>query len=767
MKSIILFLNLFSVIAFGQTFNKKEYLIEKTKKAPKIDGLANDQVWNTSDDGSDFICVSPFNGRDIKDAFQTNWKATYDNQAIYFLIEMNDPSTDSILRQLSQRDRLYASNADQIEIMINPYNDGLSEYSFTVSASGVQADTKRTQQSDEPNWNEVWNSKVKINDNGWTVEIKIPYSALRFPKKEVQDWGFNVRRNIRRVREFYSWNYIDASKENISDQAGTIVGLSNIDPPIRLGLYPYISNSIAQDGDKTRSIINGGLDIKYGINESFTLDMTLIPDFGQAAFDNQVLNLSPFEIRYDEKRSFFIEGTEILKKGGLFYSRRISDNLLNATKVTGRNSDNLGIGILNAVTSENEDDEVAMSNYNVFVLDKTILGNSSITLTNTNVQRKKNEGREANATGMLAKLKNKKNSRQITAKYNVSQIKEDSVKSIGFTSFLSFQKISGSFQYEIANYIESDTYNPNDLGLLRNNNENSTYGTLSYRIVEPTNLFVNFKNSISLSYNKLYAPGNFTGFNFSFDQIGTFKNYLTWGLSSELKPVESNDYFEAREGLDQVFIRSKGMSGRTFLSSDYRKRFALDASINFGSYRLYDSYDFGYRLSPRFRVNDKLFLNYVFSTQYTENDFGYHTYDEDNDITVFAIRKLQFFTNVLKTQYVINNKMSFDLKFRHHWQKVTNASFHEIDEDGYKVDAELDYNDNTNYNAWNIDFSFSYRFAPGSELTVIFKNAINTNEDKLENYYRENIQDLLENEQENRISLKLRYYLDYQKLKKK
>ena len=154
--------------------------------------------------------------------------------------------------------------------------------------------------------------------------------------------------------------------------------------------------------------------------------------------------------------------------------------------------------------------------------------------------------------------------------------------------------------------------------------------------------------------------------------------------------------------------------------------------------------------------------------------------DSDLDITVFGIRDLKFITNVLESQFVINNKMSFNIKFRHHWQTVNNRSFHEIDDEGFKLDEELSYNPdeysnqdgysndiytNTNFNAWNIDLNFNYWFAPGSELSIVWKNSILSNGDKLETYFVDNLNSLLENPQENSISLKLRYYLDYQSLR--
>ena len=154
--------------------------------------------------------------------------------------------------------------------------------------------------------------------------------------------------------------------------------IRDINPPIRLSLMPYASTYVDHFEDKTTLDFNAGMDLKYGINESFTLDATLIPDFGQVAFDNQVLNLSPFEIQFQENRQFFNEGTELFSLGDLFYSRRIGGapknitnqdlsgndsaevtvrteftRLLNATKISGRTNGNLGIGFLNAVTDNN------------------------------------------------------------------------------------------------------------------------------------------------------------------------------------------------------------------------------------------------------------------------------------------------------------------------------------------------------------------------------------------------------------------------------
>lgn len=227
------------------------------------------------------------------------------------------------------------------------------------------------------------------------------------------------------------WNHVDQNINGFLTQEGYWTGLTNIKPPIRLQLSPYLSYytnhfpSNLPDKSNYTTQVNGGMDLKWGINQSFTLDATLIPDFGQVQSDAQVLNLTPFEVRFNENRSFFTEGTELFNKGGLFYSRRIGGTpinlysvydqlgnnesvisnptetkLLNATKISGRTQHGLGIGVLNAVTSETtaiiENKETGekrslvtdpLTNYNVFVLNKSLKYNSSVSLINTNVLR--------------------------------------------------------------------------------------------------------------------------------------------------------------------------------------------------------------------------------------------------------------------------------------------------------------------------------------------------------------------------------------------
>ncbi len=144
--------------------------------------------------------------------------------------------------------------------------------------------------------------------------MRIPYISLRFSKKEVQTWGLQFLRFTRRNNENAYWSPIDPNTSGFINQFGKLNELRDIEPPLRLSFSPYLSGGIRFNPDGSRKgkewLRNGGMDVKWGINESFTLDVTLIPDFGQVVSDNVINNLSPFEVRFEENRPFFTEGTD-------------------------------------------------------------------------------------------------------------------------------------------------------------------------------------------------------------------------------------------------------------------------------------------------------------------------------------------------------------------------------------------------------------------------------------------------------------------------
>ena len=531
--------------------NRKKISATRVNTPPKIDGILDESVWSNIPIAKDFVMMRPNNGEKEPNTHKTEVKLVYDDEAIYVSAIMYTPDPSKIPAEFNNRDRI--GNSDFFMLMINPNDDGQNPTMFIVTASGVQADSKVSTNNEDFNWNAVWKSAIKINDNNWSVEMKIPYRALRFANRPVQSWGFNFHRDIKNLNARYTWNHIDNTQGNWTQYDGLIEDFKDIKPPTRLSFYPYASATVTNFKDKTSFDWSVGMDLKYGITENFTLDATLIPDFGQVAFDDVSLNLGPFEQQFSEQRQFFTEGTELFTKGRLFYSRRIgatpidqfsnerrNDNefkngekindeiinspdkvqLLNALKISGRTKKGLGIGFFNAITESaiatvkrtklelnsitNKIDTTVtnyetninpFTNYNILVLDQQFNQNSSVTLINTNVTRD-GRFRDANATGLLWHVEDKGSNYNIDGSFKMTNISDDiNNLNTGYSFDTSIGKQSGNWRGEIGYNFENKDFNPNDLGILFRNNQQSIYGFASYQLLKPKGIFNNYRIS--------------------------------------------------------------------------------------------------------------------------------------------------------------------------------------------------------------------------------------------------------------------------------
>ena len=285
-----------------------------------LDGNLSEPAWQRAEKATCFIQHDPYPG--LPSTQRSEVSILYDNEAVYVGAMLYDEHPDSILKQLSPRD-VFDNNNDAFGVFFDTYSDNQNGFFFIVTAAGVQADAKQRFDNSDLTWNAAWFSKVTINDKGWCIEMRIPYSAIRFPKIDIQKWGLNFARVIRRCREQSFWNPVMPTQSNFVNQAGVLTGIHDIVSPVRLQLLPYVSAYAENYAGVNAHTIDGGMDIKYGINDAFTLDMTLVPDFGQTLYDPRVLNLSPIEVRYNDLRYFFLEGFDLFNKDDLFYSRRI------------------------------------------------------------------------------------------------------------------------------------------------------------------------------------------------------------------------------------------------------------------------------------------------------------------------------------------------------------------------------------------------------------------------------------------------------------
>ncbi|PLX23370.1 MAG: hypothetical protein C0597_01195, partial [Marinilabiliales bacterium] len=409
-----------SKTGFAQHNNKVTQAI-KTNDVITIDGELKESIWQVKSPITDFIEYYPDNGTEPSQKTQA-W-LYYDDLGIYVGIKCYESNINSISQGFVNRDSGSGPHNDVVSVWFCPYNDGTNYFYFLVTPTNVQTDVIYSANGDDRSWDAVWYSETCINDDGWTAEFKIPYSALRFSKKEVQNWGFNINRWNAKKQEWSTWNHISDEITNWWTGTGEAQNFKNLNPPLRLSLTPYMSGYVEKETGESESFsYNLGLDLKYGISQSFTLDMTLIPDFGQVQSDEVELNLSPYELYYNEKRQFFTEGMDLFKKGDIFYSRRIGDKpqdhsivedtlqvnediidnpietqLINSTKISGRTKSGLGIGMLNAMTQKSmaeikdtltnvrrDFQTQPFTNYNVTVIDKNLFSKSYISLINTN-----------------------------------------------------------------------------------------------------------------------------------------------------------------------------------------------------------------------------------------------------------------------------------------------------------------------------------------------------------------------------------------------
>ena len=804
MKNQLLFCSLLlSVFGYSQ---KKNLQTKFTSEKIEVDGKLDEAIWQSVPIATDFIMFDPDNGKKIPENKKTEIRVLYDNDAIYIGAVMYDENPEKILKEITQRDSFGTS--DLFGVFINGFNDGQQDFQFFVNAADGQADCITTDTNGEDySWDAVWKSKAVITDKGWVVEMRIPYAALRFSGENKQTWGLNFFREIKRDRQKYTWNFIDSKLGTFTQQTGILEGIENIKPPTRLFLLPYSSFYVnANNRQKTNGTLKGGLDIKYGINDAFTLDMILVPDFGQTKYDDQILNLGPFEQQFNENRPFFTEGTDLFSKGNLVYSRRIGGiptkypetesneeiidnpaniNLINALKISGRTKNGLGVGILNAVTEKtaaiirnNDTQQVRkeivepLVNYSVLVLDQRFRKNSSISFVNTNVTRNGNF-RDGNVSALVWDLNTKKNTYSLSGDFKYSYINAIEDKK-GINSQLNFSETSGKFRYGIGADITTKDFDNNDLGINFETNYYSIYGNTSYRILNPSKYFNSFNARLNAYSQFQKETGKIQTGNINFQINSNTKKNNYFGIGIDANPIETYDYYESRTADRYVIIPAK-ISGFIYISSNYNKSFAFDFNPSYAVYNETGRNSYGFSVGPRYRFNDKLSMNYNFNFFRQNNNKGFiDSIDDDlNESTpnsiIFANRNVITYSNSFSGKYSLNSQMTFNISLRYYWSFAENSNVLSLEQNGTLTDyTGYTTNKNSSFYSWNTDLSYSWWFAPGSQLSILYRNNAGAFERNINKDFRNNVTNLLTNDALNHVfSISVRYFIDYNQVKNK
>ncbi|MGA7617118.1 MAG: DUF5916 domain-containing protein [Thermoanaerobaculia bacterium] len=361
----------------------------RTPAPPAIDGDLSDPVWQLAPEITDFTQRDPNEG--AAPAEKTSVRILYDDNAIYFAARLDDSAKVTSL--LGRRDLELES--DTFAVALDPHHDHRSGAWFQVNPANVQFDEALYNDNyEDPEWDGIWTSATKITPGGWTAEIRIPYSQLRFPDRPVHVWGINFRREINRKNERDYLVMVPKNDSGFVSRFANLTGIEGIRPKRELDVVPYVVSRLNLTGstplgDPLNSYSeykeDAGVDVKYGLTSNLTLTGSINPDFGQVEVDPAVVNLSQFETFFPEKRPFFVEGSSLFQfgRGGsnnnfnfnlyppsFFYSRRIGrqpqgiDNfdydylrapqqstILFAGKLTGKTASGWSIGAMDSLTS--------------------------------------------------------------------------------------------------------------------------------------------------------------------------------------------------------------------------------------------------------------------------------------------------------------------------------------------------------------------------------------------------------------------------------
>lgn len=361
-----------------------------TIKAPNIDGMLNDPSWDIVEWAGDYIENQP--DENTAPSYQTKFKIVYDKRYLYIGVRCYDAEPDNIVKRLSRRDGF---EGDWVEFNIDSYHDRRTAFSFTITAAGVKGDefiSNNGEDFDE-SWNPIWYVKTHIDEEGWTAELKIPLSQLKFGNAEEQVWGLQSTRRFFRAEERSLWQRKPIDTPGWVSEFGELHGLIGLEPQKQLEIQPYTVTKLetfeAEEGNPFRDGRDGGitagLDAKIGVTNDLTVDLTVNPDFGQVEADPSAIALDGFQIFFREQRPFFVENKNIFdytvsnSQAGntfgfdnVFYSRRIGRSpqgfpntiegdfvdqpentpILGAAKFSGKTANGWSIGILESVTAK-------------------------------------------------------------------------------------------------------------------------------------------------------------------------------------------------------------------------------------------------------------------------------------------------------------------------------------------------------------------------------------------------------------------------------
>ncbi len=798
----------------------KAYETAFLNSIPKLDGDSTDACWQMLPIASNFIQTIP---KPLEPSnYATRVRVGYTNDALYILAILETPKNEQ-LNQITERDNLSNINADMFGVFFDTYSDNQNGFAFKVSSSNVQQDERLSNGGTgeggwdgnaDIGWDGVWLSKTKMYDNYWVVEMEIPYSSLRFSKNEIQNWNLQFTAMHRKTNERSYWNKVDPNANGFFNQAGKLLGLKNIKPPLRLALFPYLGmgyQSVPTNGTNVNTTLpSGGMDFKLGLNDAFTLDASLVPDFSQVISDNLVRNLSVFEQQLSENRPFFTEGTELFNKQNMLYTRRIGGRpngyydvafnygdtakftieknpnvtqLLNSIKISGRTKGKTGIGLFNAISAPMNAsvfDKISNTvfkintapaiNYNMIVIDQAFSGQNYLNISNTNVVQFNKDISVNNVLGLQTELFNKKQTFSVAANVKHS-FDELSANANGIYYSLRVGKVGGKLQYSAGSEYFSTHFNQTAMGIQFNRNHMQNRYSISYNNNTPKLKkwqIIRYWLNTTLEHN--VQPWDLKKLDIDAGVFNLFKNF--WDISFYLNssPFRMYDYYSlnGRKLMNNGYVYF-GTEG----SSDSRKKlytwFSIGRGINFENTNW--SYMDG-RLGVRYMFTDKFNLSTSFNFERNHATVGNTFYFEPqiNDY-LLGYRQQNEYTWDINGKYNISPNLSINGRFRHYNAKIIYKNYYSLLPDGDWLPLNIipTENVNENFNLQNIDLFFNWIFKPGSRMVISYKQWLNDTyvlNNELDNRFTKNVTRVANQPQAWAVSARVIWYIDYQQMRK-
>ena len=776
-----LFLSVYAVFIFQSVLHSEEIAAEtlrfktlnavRTETAPMIDGNIDDEVWTKAKPVDDFLQFEPYNL--VPASVRTEVRVLYDDDNLYIAFKNFDPNPSSVMKRMSRRDNyeVIGEQTDWFGFGLDSNNDDLTGYWFMLSAAEVQLDVSINETGGwrnmyDPSWDAVWDGKTSTHSEGWSAEIRIPFNVFQFTKDNEQVWGGTFQRGYYANQEQIQWPGRTKGSRGMIPHYGVISGIKDIPQPNSLELVPYVLAGQTQS-DESNQEANLGLDLRYNINSSTTLNMTFNPDFGQVEADPSVLNLSAFETRLDEKRPFFVQGANFFNSWlNMFNSRRIGrrpsfiepstgdiidrpneTTILSAAKILGQTSSGVKYGVINALTNEefgtreyDIDGETKrekflvepFANYFVGRATKPIINElSAIGFMTTDLKRNgfKDIARSFKGDWLINLLDNK-----LVFTGEVGTTINDAETGFGGRYRVSYRN-PVLWEFVTWGGFLDDKWNVSAMGFQQKNNNWYSGARLSLRRDQPKGVFINQNLNFRLWISGLHN-GLLTRNNFEIESENRFTNYWRFGFQVELNPqtyVDDDIYRDSRA----VIIKDEAWQEyNIWFSTDTRKNFVIRPwyKVNKGdgisnTFRD-DQIEYGVELNLKptnyinFSINSSIenragFMQWV---DIVENSNGKFEDSDGRYDIIYAKTKREQINTRLRMNIAFNPKMTFEAFYQPFNVDMDYKDYYRLNEEKTFKTSSFNYSGNENFKIDNQRGTFVYRweFRPGSLLYLVY-----------------------------------------------